>query len=95
MGTPPPGCQVSKELWCPIVENEVGDVYATLVFIECCDPLDAVGDVYLARDETDNGFSFKGPEAICPGIGYGIDDASGEREEPLGREVVFATSGKP
>ncbi len=86
---------VSKELWRPVVEDKVGDVDAALVFVEGGSTLDAVGNVKLARDEAGDGFGFEGPEAIGSGVGYGIDDASGEREETVGREVVFATGGKP
>jgi len=32
---------------------------------------------------------------VGAGIGYGVDDASGEREEAVGREVVFASGGEP
>jgi len=49
---------VSKELWRTVVEDEVGDVDAALVFVEGGGTLDAVGDVELARDEAGDGFGF-------------------------------------
>lgn len=94
-GSPPPDYEVSKELWRPSVENEVSDVYSALVFVKCGNTLNAIGDVELTRDKTGDGFGFPGPEMICPGIGYGVDDASGERKETVGCEVVFASGGKP
>ena len=65
------------------------------MFVEGGNALDAVGDVELARDKAGDGFGLEGPEAVCSGVGDGIDDASGEREEAVGREVVFASGGKP
>ncbi len=93
--SPPPGFQVSKELWWPVVEDEVGNVDAALVFVECGGTFDAVGDVELARDDAGDGFGSEGPETICSGVGYGVDDASGERQEAVGCEVVFAPGGEP
>lgn len=78
-----------------MVEDEVGDVDTALVFVEGGGTLDAVGDVELATDEAGDGFGLEGPETIGSGVGYGVDDVSGEREETVGREVVFATGGKP
>ncbi|MCR9011043.1 hypothetical protein NVS78_02060 [Gabonibacter sp. KD22] len=78
-----------------MVEDEVGDVDTAQVFVEGGGTLDAVGDVELATDEAGDSFGLKGPETIGSGVGYGVDDTSGEREETVGREVVFATGGKP
>lgn len=82
-------------MWRTVVKDEVGDVDTALVFVECGGTLDAVGDVELATDEAGDGFGLEGPETIGSGVGYGVDDASGEREEAVGCEVVFASGGEP
>lgn len=86
---------VSKELWRTVVENEVGNVDTALVFVEGGGTLDAVGDVELTTDKAGDSFGLEGPETIGSDVGYGIDNASGEREETVGCEVAFATGSEP
>lgn len=46
------------------VKDQVGDVDATLMFVEGGGTLDAVGNAELATDEAGNGFGLEGPETI-------------------------------
>ena len=61
---PSSGYAVSQELGRPAVKDQVGDVDATLMFVEGGGTLDAVGNAELATDEAGNGFGLEGPETI-------------------------------
>lgn len=60
----PAGSEASKELRRTAVEDQVGNVDATLVFVEGGDTFDAIGNVELATDESYDGFGLEGPETI-------------------------------